>query len=123
MMLCPVQQACPVAYIFSLAHAVTTTPAVRVISPNALSITRVSIPRYCGESTTASIFSRPAQCLLRATACAIADVPRTPFLQVLQPIRYLLNCSKVLPGEAIVTRVGFEPTEHVHLGRAYTIMK
>ena len=25
------------------------------------------------------------------------------------------------PGGAIVTRVGFEPTKHLHLGRAYTI--
>ena len=40
--------------MISLAHAITTTPAVRRISFITQSILRISIPRYYGESTTAS---------------------------------------------------------------------
>ena len=39
--------------MISLAHAITTTPAVRRISFITQSILRISIPRYYGESTTA----------------------------------------------------------------------
>jgi len=40
--------------MFSLAHAITTTPAAHRISRITQSILHVSIPRYYGESTTAS---------------------------------------------------------------------
>jgi hypothetical protein len=60
--------------------------------------------------------SRPAQ--LRAAARAIADSPKEPFLQMLQPICHFLDRPK-LPAGTIVSRVGLSPTELVRLSRAH----
>src|SRR5690606_4117482 len=83
-----------VAHQFSRARPVTTTPAERSGAYLARFPNRSGLPRYCGESASASAFSRPAQCSLTLRPARIAALLTRASLEVLQTICRLLVRSK-----------------------------
>ena len=71
-------------------RAVITTP----VEPLAAFLVRftsgIGLPRYCGESASTLVLSRPAQCSLALRPARTADPQKGPFPEVLQTIRFLL---------------------------------
>lgn len=74
-----------VAHLTNTLRAATTTP---VESPNAfhaLFSGDVGLPRYCGESASTSVISRPAQCSLALRPAEPVDLLRDHFKKCFSP--------------------------------------
>jgi hypothetical protein len=108
-----------VAHLISPMRAITTTPVgfMRVIrfSPHK----QRPSPLLWRVGTYDDV-SRPAQCSLTLWPAWPTDLLKRPFLEVLQHIRYLLHRSKCFRPKRKKCRIGFAPTNQMHLSKAHT---
>ena len=115
----PSQGASRVAHNPHFAHAVATTPA----EPLGACVVRFpnggGLPRNSGRSASALPFSRPAQRSLHVTACALAESLTDPFTPECFSRFVTSTTVPIATGWNDPCRVGFAPTEVVHLCTAH----
>jgi len=98
-------------------RAAITTPVEPLIADLVHYTSGVGLPRYCGESASTLVVSRPARCSLALRPARTADPLKGPFPEVLQTIRFLLIRLRCFRLERELAGPDF------HRGEPYTFFK